>query len=69
MDKAISMAKFCLENGVFIQAVHPPVVPSNSSRLRATVNANHTFSDLDYCVDVLKKAAQKTNLYESYFPK
>jgi len=62
MDKAINMVKFCLENGVFIQAVHPPVVPENTSRLRAIVTSNHTNEDLDYCLEVLKKGARKYNL-------
>lgn len=65
MDKAINMVKFCLKNGIFIQAVHPPVVPAHTSRLRATVNSNHTLADLDYCIEVLKKGAKKFGLLKS----
>jgi len=53
------MQKHCFENGVFVHGVFPPVVPEGTGRLRVTVTTNHQLSDLDYCVDVLKRGAEK----------
>jgi glycine C-acetyltransferase len=62
IDKSIHLMKYCLENGIFIQAIYPPVVPVDTSRLRATVNSDHTRADLDYCVETLKRGAKKIGI-------
>jgi len=56
------LAKYCQDNGIFIHAIHPPVVTSGSSRLRATVTYANTYDDLKFCVDVIKKGAQKLGI-------
>lgn len=62
IDKSVQLMKYCLENGIFIQAVYPPVVPVDTSRLRATVNSDHTYADLDCCVETLKRGAKKIGI-------
>ena len=57
-ETAFKMQKYCFEKGVFVHAISAPAVPESLSRLRVTVTANHQLSDLDYCVDVLKRGAE-----------
>lgn len=50
---AVSLAKYCQDHGIFVQAVVSPVVPEGLERLRACVLASHTVADLDYCADII----------------
>ena len=56
------MAKYCQDRGIFIHAIHPPVVHEGSSRLRASVTVSNSDEDLDYCVETLKKGANRLGL-------
>ena len=42
----MAASRRALEKGVFAQAIRPPTVPAGSSRLRLTVMASHTKSEL-----------------------
>jgi 8-amino-7-oxononanoate synthase len=53
VDPAVRLASFCQQRGIFVQAVAPPVVPAQLSRLRACVLAVHTREDLDYCAETI----------------
>jgi 8-amino-7-oxononanoate synthase len=50
---AVTLAKYCQDKGIFVQAVVSPVVPTGQERLRACVSASHTLTDIDYCADVI----------------
>ncbi|MCA9925766.1 MAG: aminotransferase class I/II-fold pyridoxal phosphate-dependent enzyme [Anaerolineales bacterium] len=52
-EQALTLAKYCRDRHIFVQAVGAPVVPEGSARLRACVSAAHTVEDIDYCVDVI----------------
>ncbi len=54
-DRAVRWSKALLEEGIFVSAIRPPTVPSGSARLRVTVTAAHTGSDLEHCVSAFKK--------------
>lgn len=56
------LAKYCQDNGIFIHAIHPPVVAAGTSRLRATVTYSNTYDDLKYCVDVIKRGARNLGI-------
>lgn len=45
-NAAVKASERALENGVFAQAIRPPTVPEGTSRLRLTVMASHTKSEL-----------------------
>ena len=60
--EASMVAKYCQENGVFIHAILPPVVPPHTARLRASVMATHTFEDLAYCVKTMKDGMRKLEM-------
>lgn len=59
LEKAVMLAHYCQQRGIFVQAVVAPVVPEGLSRLRATVSASHTLEDLDYCVQTLVAGAHE----------
>ena len=44
--RAVAASERALERGVFAQAIRPPTVPDGTSRLRLTVMASHTKSEL-----------------------
>ena len=56
---AVELANYCQQHKIFLQAVFPPVVPAGSCRLRASINSNHNYDDLDYCIDVIRKGARE----------
>jgi glycine C-acetyltransferase/8-amino-7-oxononanoate synthase len=51
--EAVLASERALEKGVFAQAIRPPTVPAGSSRLRLTVMASHTKSELREAARVL----------------
>jgi 8-amino-7-oxononanoate synthase len=61
-DSTSLLAKYCQDRGVFIHAIHPPVVAAGTSRLRATVTYSNTYDDLKFCVDVIKEGARKLDI-------
>jgi 8-amino-7-oxononanoate synthase len=52
-DRAATLAKYCQDHGIFVQAVVAPVVPEGLARLRACVSAAHCIEDIDYCADTI----------------
>ena len=52
----MEMCERVLERGVFAQGIRPPTVPEGSSRLRITVMASHTKSELRWAAGVLARA-------------
>jgi 8-amino-7-oxononanoate synthase len=54
-DEALRASERALERGVFAQAIRPPTVPAGSSRLRLTVMASHTRSELREAARVVAK--------------
>jgi 8-amino-7-oxononanoate synthase len=53
---AVRFAELLLEQGVFVQPIRPPSVPTGKSRLRVTVNADHTYEQLDRALAAFSKA-------------
>ncbi|MGK2956050.1 MAG: 8-amino-7-oxononanoate synthase [Solirubrobacterales bacterium] len=57
-EVATAVCEAALENGVFAQAIRPPTVPEGTSRLRLTVMATHTETDLRSAAKTLAEAGQ-----------
>ena len=55
-EDAIRASERALERGIFAQAIRPPTVPPGGSRLRLTVMASHTASELREAAKVLAQA-------------
>ena len=52
-DAAVKASERALEQGVFAQPIRPPTVPAGTSRLRLSVMASHTRSELREAAGVL----------------
>jgi glycine C-acetyltransferase/8-amino-7-oxononanoate synthase len=61
-DAALRVSAAALERGVFAQAIRPPTVPDGSSRLRLTVMASHTASQLAGAAAAIAAAALETGV-------
>ncbi len=59
-DAAVAASERALERGVFAQAIRPPTVPAGSSRMRLTVMASHTKSELRVAAKVVAKAVPES---------
>ncbi len=53
-----------LEEGIFIPAIRPPTVPKGTSRLRASINYNHTYEDLDFIIEKITKHTKLLGVYK-----
>lgn len=47
-----------LENKIFVAAIRPPTVPKGSSRIRISLNINHTKEEIVTLLDILYEALQ-----------
>ena len=56
------LTKVLQEDGVFVNPVVSPAVPSDASLIRLSLMATHTFSQIDEAVEKLEKAAAKLNI-------
>jgi glycine C-acetyltransferase/8-amino-7-oxononanoate synthase len=59
---AMRLCQEAIERGVFAQAIRPPTVPAGTSRLRLTVMASHTPSELRMAAGVLGALARELQL-------
>ena len=59
-DDAVRASERALEKGIFAQAIRPPTVPEGSSRLRLTVMASHTRSELREAAHVVAQCVAAT---------
>ena len=57
-SRAVRFAELLLEEGVFVQPIRPPSVAPGKSRLRVTVNAEHTYEQLDAALEGFGKACR-----------
>lgn len=57
-NKAWLLAKLCQDKGLFVQGIPSPVVPENTSRLRAIVTSAHTVEEIDYCIEVIENSGR-----------
>ncbi len=55
-DTAIRLSAQLYDAGFYAHAIRPPTVPKNSARLRITLNANHTKTQISDLLNQLKRA-------------
>lgn len=56
-EKAVAIADELFQRGFYIPAIRPPTVAAGSSRLRISLQAEHTFEQIDLLVRALGKLA------------
>jgi len=58
-ENAIKLRDGLLEKGFFVQAIRPPTVPEGTSRLRITINYNHSYEDIERLCEALDELLMK----------
>jgi 8-amino-7-oxononanoate synthase len=59
LAEAVEFSRCLFNEGIFCQAIRPPTVPQNSTRLRITVMATHKKEQLEFALDKIKKIAKE----------
>lgn len=55
--KAVKMADFLYENGIYVIPFSYPVVPKGKARIRVQISCSHTSGDIDFLIEKFKNAA------------
>ncbi len=55
-EKALKISQTLFEQGFYVSAIRPPTVPKGTERLRITLNANHTQSQIEQLLVHIKNA-------------
>ena len=61
-EETMKFSLMLFDQGIFVQGIRPPTVPSGACRLRCTVMATHSPSDLEEAAARIIEAGQKTGL-------
>jgi len=62
-DKTFQVTNDLLQDGVFVNPVVSPAVPSDSSLLRFSLMSSHTFDQIDEAVEKLTRAFKKRDVF------
>lgn len=63
--KTFQLTKLLLEEGVFVNPVVSPAVPSTSSLLRYSLMATHTFAQIEESVEKIHRIAKKIGVFDT----
>ena len=61
-EKAYELVRLCQSQDIFVLPVVSPAVPEGLSRLRATVTAGHSRTQIEYALSVLEVAGKQVGL-------
>lgn len=61
-EKTFLVTKYLQDAGIFVNPVVSPAVPSDSSLLRFSLMATHTFSQIDEAIDKISKAFKEVGV-------
>lgn len=61
-EKSIQMARLLFEKGILAPAIRWPAVPQGKSRIRCTVMATHTQSQIDRALETFKEVGKKIGI-------
>ena len=59
---AVDISNRLLQKGIFITAIRPPTVPKGTSRLRITLTAEHTETQVDRLLETLDELLVSGNV-------
>lgn len=62
-EQALALSAYLLQNGILVNAIRPPTVPENTSRLRISLSVLHSENEIDRLLDhiALGQKLIKTN--------
>ena len=55
--KAVKIADYLYENGIYVIPFSYPVVPKGKARIRVQLSCSHSFIDIDFLIEQFKKAS------------
>lgn len=61
-DKTLLVTRMLLEEGLFVNPVVPPAVSSESTLIRFSLMATHTYEQVDFALEKIQKCFKKLNL-------
>lgn len=61
-DRTMDMAARLGHEGIFAIPIRPPTVPMGAARIRVSVMATHTLSDLEFAIEVFGKVGKRIGL-------
>ncbi len=56
---AVALSNALLTRGVYVQAIRPPSVPAGTARLRCSLTAAHTVTDIEYALWAIDEALKE----------
>lgn len=59
IQKTIHFSESLFESGIYAVPIRPPTVPEGSCRIRTTVTAAHTESDIEFCLRTFEKVGKE----------
>ncbi|MDR0798412.1 MAG: pyridoxal phosphate-dependent aminotransferase family protein [Dysgonamonadaceae bacterium] len=66
-DKTFHITTELFKQGIFVNPVVSPAVPSNETLIRFSLMATHTFEQLDYALEKIEKTLKKVGALEMQF--
>jgi 8-amino-7-oxononanoate synthase len=60
--ETMRLSALLLQRGLFVQGIRPPTVPPGTSRLRWTLQADHTDDDIAHALEVLRASLAEISL-------
>ncbi len=61
-DKTLLVTRMLLDEGLFVNPVVPPAVSSESTLIRFSLMATHTYEQIDFALEKIQKCFKKLNL-------
>ena len=61
-ENTLLFSKRLFEEGIYAAPIRPPTVPEGSCRIRTTVTASHSESDIEFCISVFKKIGKELRI-------
>jgi len=60
-EKTKELVNFLFENGILVTGLNYPVVPKGDEEIRFQISCEHTMTDIDYVLDVLRRYKAKVS--------
>ncbi len=62
IEKTILFSQRLFDEGIYATPIRPPTVPEGSCRIRTTVTAEHSKSDIEHCIEVFRRVGRELGL-------